>query len=558
MKRKTCRSICAVIAAILTLSGFNLSYAVEKENIDSALKDTAAYVLKIVQKPEVGSVGGEWAIVGLARSGYSVDDSYYQKYYNTVEKYVKDCKGVLHEKKYTEYSRVILALTAIGKNPADVSGYNLLTPLGDYEKTIWQGLNGPIWALIALDTGSYPMPKNTSAKTQATRDMYVDRILQCQLPDGGFSLFGGTSLASAGDSVSDPDITGMALQALAKYQERVDVKAATYKAVDCLSKMQDAKGGYASWGTSNSESVAQIIVALGELGISPYDDRFVKNGYSIVENLLSYYTPGSGFKHTADGSGVNQMATEQALYALVSVQRNLNGSKSLYRMSDAISISNSGYTGPKQGREGLEEKNLDVTARDIVYPDKSFSDLPDESTHKNRAAVKALATRGIIGGYEDGSFGPDNTMTRAEFAAIVVKSLGLKPKVSSAFTDVEASSWYAAYVGTANTYGIVNGTSPDKFEPEGTITREAAAVMVARAAKLCGMATSLGSGATRDTLAQFDDYMQVSGWAQEAMAFCFCSGVLDQAGLEIQPSLTIKRGEIAQMLFNMLSKSNLI
>ena len=71
---------------------------------------------------------------------------------------MKEHEGNLHDKKYTEYSRVIVALTAIGKNPADVAGYNLLTPLGDYEKTIWQGMNGPIWALIALDSGNYDMP----------------------------------------------------------------------------------------------------------------------------------------------------------------------------------------------------------------------------------------------------------------------------------------------------------------------------------------------------------------------------------------------------------------
>lgn len=101
----------------------------------------------------MGSIGGEWAVLGLARSGYAVPEEYYQNYYQTVEEYVKACGGVLHETKYTEYSRVIIVLTAIGKDPTNVAGYNLLTALGDYDKTIWQGTNGPIWALIALDRG---------------------------------------------------------------------------------------------------------------------------------------------------------------------------------------------------------------------------------------------------------------------------------------------------------------------------------------------------------------------------------------------------------------------
>ncbi len=557
MKKALFQKAAALIAAIALLGCLNISGAATADDIGAAMNDTAAYVLKTVKNPQVGSVGGEWAVIGLARSGFAVDASWYQNYYATVEDYVKACKGVLHDKKYTEYSRVILALTSIGKDPSNVAGYNLLTALGDYDKTIWQGLNGPIWALISLDSGNYPMPKNPEAKTQATRDMYIDRILACQLPDGGFSLFGGTKAAASGDSKADPDITAMALQALAKYQSRADVKAATDKALLCLSNMQDSKGGYASWGTSNSESVAQVITALGELGIPVDDSRFMKNGYSLVDNLLTYYAKGSGFRHTADGSGSNQMATEQALYALVSARRNIGGQKSLYRMSDAISFSGSAGTDLKKG-QGLAGKNPDVTAREIMYPDKSFKDLPAEGPHKNQAAIIALASRGVIGGYEDGSFKPDNTMTRAEFAAIIVKSLGLKPKASGAFDDVADTSWCAPYVGTANTYGIVNGSAPGAFNPDGTITREEAAVMVARAAKLCGMDTAKTSAEIRDTLAQFDDYVKVSGWAQEAMAFCFGSGVLDQSEQEIQPSLAITRGEIAQMLFNMLGKANLL
>ncbi len=80
------------------------------------------------------------------------------------------------------------------------------------------------------------MPENPEAKTQATRQMYIDRILECQLPDGGWSLFGGTEAAGSGDGVSDPDITGMALQALAKYQDQPAVAEATEEALACMSK----------------------------------------------------------------------------------------------------------------------------------------------------------------------------------------------------------------------------------------------------------------------------------------------------------------------------------
>ena len=191
--------------------------------VQSELQGSAANMLSAVKVPEVGSIGGEWAVIGLARSGYPLPANYFDDYYARVEKYVKDCAGVLHERKYTEYSRVILALTAIGRDPSNVAGYNLLPPLGNFEKTIWQGLNGPIWALIALNSGSYEIPKNPSAKTQATRQLYINEILNNQLADGGWNL------TDTGNS--DPDMTAMALQALAKYQDQKSVQSATDKAL---------------------------------------------------------------------------------------------------------------------------------------------------------------------------------------------------------------------------------------------------------------------------------------------------------------------------------------
>ena len=223
-------SLLLVLALLMSLSVTALA-AVSKDTLADAITDTAAYLYKTVKSPQVGSIGGEWAVLGLARSGYDVPEQYYQDYYATVEEYVKACNGMLHEKKYTEYSRLIVALSSIGKDARDVAGYDLTKALGDYDKTIWQGLNGPIWALIALDSRNYPMPENPQAKTQATRQMYIDRILECQLPDGGWSLFGGTAAASSGDNTSDPDITGMALQALAKYQDQTAVKKATDEAL---------------------------------------------------------------------------------------------------------------------------------------------------------------------------------------------------------------------------------------------------------------------------------------------------------------------------------------
>ena len=557
MKKIKNSGISLLLIIIMLISSMTPAAAVVNDNtLDEAIKDTAGYIYKTVASPQVGSIGGEWAVLGLARSGYDVPKEYYQRYYSTVESYVESLKGNLHDKKYTEYSRLIVALSSIGKDPSNVAGYNLLTPLGDYDKTIWQGMNGPIWALIALDSGNYEMPKNPNAKTQATRDMYIKRILDCQLHDGGWSLFGGTSAESSGDGISDPDITGMALQVLAKYQDRSDVKKATEEALMCMSKKQNAKGGFSSWGTENSESCVQMMVALCELGISIDDTRFVKNGYTMLDNLMNFYIKGKGFLHTANGNGSNMMATEQAFYGLVAAKRLREKKNSLYRMSDSLKILAS--ASETEISTGLPNKNPDVTRVMITTPGQTFDDITGVNAHKNQLAIEALSSRKIINGKTDRLFKPDDTMTRAEFAAIVVQSLGLKPAANNKFTDILPSSWYAPYVGAASNYGIVSGKTVSEFYPEGTITKQEAALMVTRAAKLCGMNTDIEKGAVRDVLAQFDDYTDSDNWARASLAFCYQQNILDQSELKIQPHDLIRRCEVAQMIFNMLGACKLL
>lgn len=547
MVRPKKRGLSLLLTLILVMGLCVPAMAISESDLTSAVTKSASYMLDAVKQPQVGSIGGEWTVIGLARSGHDVPQKYWDNYYAAVENYVENCSGVLHKKKYTEYSRVVVALTAIGADPADVAGYDLLKPLGDFDKTIWQGINGPIWALIALDSGSYEMPVNAEAKTQATRQMYIDEILSRQLNDGGWNLSD-----KGGNGQSDPDVTGMALQALAKYQAQSAVKAATDKALTCLSKMQDSDGGYASWETSNSESVVQVIVALCELGIDLNDSRFTKNGITLLDNLFSYRNADGSFSHTANGSGNDQMSSEQGFYGIVAVMRAMQGKNSLYRMSDC-SIRVSGNAG--LDTIGLPGKHADVQKVPVTVPGTTFADI---TNHANKTAIEELAARGIITGYNATSFGPNDTMTRAQFATIVVRGLGLPLMTTNNFSDVKAGSWYASYVGTAYSYGIVNGRTATTFDPEGTITRQEAAAMVARAAKLCGMDTELETYEILNVLAQFGDYMSIGEWARESMAFCYGEDILDQSDWNVEPNRAILRCEIAQMLYNMLVKATLM
>ena len=564
MKKPMKRRLSLLLALVLCLGLVpSVLAAPSAEELQTKIQETATRLTANLPEPTVDSVGGDWLIVGLARSGCTVPEGYYAKYYAVVEKTVKECGGVRDETLITDNDRMILALSALGKDARDVAGYDLTLPLGDFDMVCRQGLNGPMWALITLDCRDYPVPKTVFGGTQATRQMYVDRIVGCQLPDGGWNLRVATPEAAENvrsgkiEASADPDMTAMALQALSKYRDQPDVYDAVEKGLACLSLLQDKKGGYDAWGGENCESTAQVIVALCELGLPLDHPQFVKNGFTLLDNMLSFRNGEGFFNHTRT-SGADGMATEQALYAMAAVVRSQQGKNSLYRMGDAVSVPLSGGTSsaPAPGT-GLPGKNAAVTPRPVTKPDLSFSDI---SASPNKAAIESLTAREIINGMGDGTFAPNATMTRAQYATIVVKALGLTPDASgaAAFTDVPAGSWFASYVGTACTYGIVNGRGGGIFDPQGTITRQEAAVMTVRAAKLCGLDTALGDAEIRDHLSEFADYVTIASWAKENMAWCYKTGVLDNSALNVEPKKEILRGEVAEMLYRMLVKANLI
>ena len=312
----------------------NIDMVLPSVSIKDAIDQTSSYMYKNTLNPKIGTIGGEWTILSLARSGYNIPKEYYDKYYENVVNELKEKNGILDKRKYTEYSRVILGLTSIGKDVTNVGGYNLLEKLADFNKVKFQGINGPIFALIALDTNNYEIPIVEDVKVQTTREMLIDYILDKEIKKGT-SEAGGWALSG---NTPDPDITAMALQALAKYKDQEKIKPYIDRAIDVLSNIQLENGGYDSWGSLNSESIAQVIVALTALGIDPKtDSRFIKgDGKWTLSAVMEFYVEGGGFKHTLDGT-VNAMATDQGAYAIVAYDRFVESKNSLYDMTDAFS-----------------------------------------------------------------------------------------------------------------------------------------------------------------------------------------------------------------------------
>lgn len=322
MKKITKHAIAAICVVLLLLCA--PTCFADADALDSIYQATSERLLEC-PLPNVGSVGGEWLVIGLARAKI-IPQKTASMYYENVAAYVdKIGSATLDRNKSTENSRVILALTAIGKDPTDVCGYNLLQPLSDFSFVKKQGINGPVWTLISLDSLQYDIPEGTSSDT-TTREKIITYILDKQMESGGWGI---------SSTNADLDMTGMVIQALAPYYDKIpDVKTAVDHALQFISVHQCSGGGF-SEASESPERCAQIITALAALGIDlEKDDRFIKNGNSIVDCLMGFALV-NGFSH--DKNGVyNQMSTEQAFYALTAFNRLRQCQSSLYDMCDLL------------------------------------------------------------------------------------------------------------------------------------------------------------------------------------------------------------------------------
>ena len=288
------------------------------------------------------SAWGDWIVLAMARSGMKLSDQFIKAYYAKVEAYVKanyNENGTLKDPtrpsqanyySLSDNARLVLALTAIGKDPADVGGKNLLTAL--QTKALWEGkaIYQKVFALLALNSNEY-----------GGTEGLVEAILAAQEDDGNWKT-------SVNDTL--PDMTAMAVTALAPYYgaDNSTLDDAVDKAIRWLAAQYQA-GKYTS-----SETCAQVVVALSALGIDANADaRFVRAvaagdsevstqsleqdaqtvSVSVLSALLQYHVQDQGFKHISGGP-VTALSTEQGLYAMAAYQRYATQSKRLYDMTD--------------------------------------------------------------------------------------------------------------------------------------------------------------------------------------------------------------------------------
>ena len=211
--------------------------------------------------------------------------------------------------------RIALTLAACGEGANEIG--SLL------DSSAGKGIMSDVYALLVLQNGY-------SCKTMTERQL-VDEVLSLALSDGGWAISG---------KVSDADTTAMVLQALAAYEDEA-VMAARDRAINLLSAIQTENGGYKSYGAENCESACQVLIALTALGIDPKtDERFIKNGRTVLDAIASYRLENGGYSHLSGGKE-NTMAARQALLAYAAYEKMSRGEGPLYRFEAVTKRSHS-------------------------------------------------------------------------------------------------------------------------------------------------------------------------------------------------------------------------
>ena len=385
-----------VISSPFTIvsGGEDLSYKRTKEQILKAAEKAVNYTKEKNGNGEIlftgdflqsaGSVVGDWYAIALSRLGFYDD---YNAYLNALKQNVTERykeEGKLSFQKATEWHRISLAVISCGGNPQDISGVNLIND-GVFNRSLdvpldKQGINGCIWALITADSLNFSEPMDCSD----TREKIMNTILSSQLSDGGFSADG---------VASDTDITAMAVTSLSQYcKDNKTVSASVNNALAFLQKAQNDNGIFSSADGENCESTAQVLIALCSMGIDvETDGRFIKNGNTIIDCLLSFQNADGGFCHIKDGES-EQLSTQQALCGLASHYRFLNKMKPLYDFSDL-----------KVNQKSVDINSLLSSANDIIKKSENIkstayltavssliSSLKNETFDNKEEIIKAL------------------------------------------------------------------------------------------------------------------------------------------------------------------------
>jgi hypothetical protein len=209
------------------------------------------------------------------------------------------------------------------------------------------------------------------------------------------------------------------------------------------------------------------------------------------------------------------------------------------------------------GKYYAKISSLTNSTYSVIWNPVTFTDV---ANHWAKNAVNDMGSRMVVTGMGNGTYEPDRSITRAEFAAIVVRALGLRQGTTeSAFGDVSASDWFNGYVDTATAYSLITGYDSASYGPNDTITREQAMAILARAMKLTGLRVVLTDSESSALLEKYADGASVSEYAKESAEICLKTGVVTgSSATTLSPKAYVTRAEVAVMAQRLLQKSGLI
>ena len=186
----------------------------------------------------------------------------------------------------------------------------------------------------------------------------------------------------------------------------------------------------------------------------------------------------------------------------------------------------------------------------IGYNLVAFSDITSSAWYYD--AVTFLAARGVTTGTTAATFSPDDTLTRGQFIVMLLRAYGIESDSTAAhnFSD-SGNTYYTGYLAAAKRLGITNGVGNNRFAPEQSITRQEMFTLLYNALRVIGAPPSSTAGRT---LTDFSDASAIAPWAKDAMTLLVESGTVSGSGGKLNPTGITTRGEMAQVLYNLLSK----
>ena len=438
MKNKSYKVLSILLIMLMVLGTTIVSYGIDINYEKQSFTTETIKYFNNIQNPDGGfpSKDGElsdkgsssWAIMALIGAGEDLNSNKWKKNGISPVDYVLD--AYKNENSSLEYSKLLMILSA-NKKDSTYEGKDIGELLESFQKQDGQFyqedlaeknmINVHMWTTLAL----------TSAKLNIDeKELAIDWLKANQNEDGGFGWFVGVD--------SDTDDTAIAIQTLVALGDKPSDSDSLTNALKYLKSKQNEDGGFSSgdWmsSSSNTASTAWAVQSIIAVLENPEDEEWSINNANGITYLLSQLNGDGSVNWKED---VSAAKTKMTAYALMAVSE--------------------------------KPFPVNINYQEIIEP--KFSDLNYKYWANDE--IIDLVDNGIISGYPDGTFKPENNVTRAEFTTMIIKAIGKEQEAVagvSSFTDLQNNHWAYNYVRVALQNKIINGRNETTFDPNGKIT----------------------------------------------------------------------------------------